>query len=109
MVSKKRCGSCRWYIKWKNNNHKSSGFCERCDGRTDSGNSVCKNWKGIKYKRKRIRLKPYPFLLIYFYWSHFFFNWNCNNQFTIFKVVLILFSSKSNTTLFIFHFLYFIK
>ena len=50
MITKKRCGSCTYYIKWKNNNNKQSGLCDLLDARTNSGN-ICTNWKGIKYKR----------------------------------------------------------
>ncbi len=53
MITKKKCSSCKYYFKWRNDNSKNSGICEFEDARTDSGN-ICKNWKGVKYKRSKL-------------------------------------------------------
>lgn len=49
----KSCGGCKWWCKWKleRRPHGSDGLCELHDCRAKS-DSVCKDWKTIKFERK---------------------------------------------------------
>lgn len=49
----KSCGGCRNWVKWKHFKGKlpSDGLCELHDCRAKS-DSVCRDWKAIKFERK---------------------------------------------------------
>ena len=49
MITKKNCGNCTHFLKFKN---KSYSLCNFNDTRTTSGSPKCDSWKGIKYKYK---------------------------------------------------------
>jgi hypothetical protein len=55
----KSCGGCRHWVKWKLERYprSSDGLCEFHDVRAKS-DSVCRQWKPIKFTRKKGIDKP---------------------------------------------------
>ena len=52
----KSCGGCKYFVKWVHDKIGGNGMCDLLDWRTKS-DSICKQWKGIKYNRKSIKLE----------------------------------------------------